>query len=105
MRRTKKYNNYRNLCSYLKRTLSVDYPISIRRTTTGCQTGGDCDFDGKRFIIRISNQYSEDAAIAALVHEIGHVLSWFKEDEEHGKFFGLAYVKAYNHFLKWVYSD
>ena len=103
MRRKRNFSHYRNLCNYLKKTLPIEQPISIRRLPTSSDTNGDCCFDGKKFYIRISNQLSEDAAIFATLHECSHCLSWFKyEDDDHGKGFGIAYSKVYNHFLNWV---
>ena len=100
--RRRKFASYHRLCKYLKNELPVDYPISIRRTPTAHDIYGDCWFDGKKFHIRINNQLSEDAAKTTVLHELSHVISWFKKDEDHGKSFGLAYAKVYNYFLGWT---
>lgn len=103
--RRRKYENYRELCNFLKRHLPLEHPVYIRRLPVPQDRNGDCFFDGKKFHIRISNELSEDAAIHATLHECSHCLSWFKKEDDHGKSFGLAYSKVYQYFLNWVAED
>ena len=79
--------------------LCPEYPVYVYFTTSKIlpKCYGDCSFTGKSFSIRIVNT-SWDTSLFVLLHEFGHVLSWFDkecEDDWHGEKFGIAYSKVW----------
>jgi len=96
---------FRNLRNFIKKKVTLKYPISVRVLPIAADRYGDCYFDSKlkKFVIRIDKSISEDTAINTLIHEVAHCICYFeKEKEEHGKIFGNAYSKAYEIYEEWL---
>ena len=101
----KRYNDLHNLARYLKTQFLPNTPVQIRRLRLENDRWGDCDFDGKKYKIRIDNRVSEQYAIFFLMHEYAHILAWDKQQKDHGTSWGIAMSKIYCAYLKWIDAD
>ena len=94
---------YKKALRILRKNCFIDQPVSVRRVKM-CNDG-DCGYRNKKFYIRINNSLSETESIDALIHEVGHILAWHKEGDDHGLEWGKAYSRVYRIFLKNYFSD
>ena len=102
-------NTYRSVVNYLKKELSVEYPVYVRRVQMPKNCMGDCYFDEEQqyFIIRIERKIPYLWAVDVVIHEISHVASWHSKDkDDHGNQWGIAYSKVYRTLMKyWGYDE
>ena len=95
-----RYSFYRTVVKTLKDKTYTRYPIYIRRIKMS--DFGECELDkkNKRFIIHINRKLAQSIAIEIVIHEIGHVLAWGKDKQDHGRNWGIAYSKVYREYEK-----
>lgn len=95
---------YRSLVSFYKRRLPA-LRLSVRRQRMA-QDYALCRRADGGFDVRIASRLSEEAAILALIHEIGHALSWDrdKHPSDHGPEFGIGYAEAWRMYQTWLAS-
>ena len=92
------YERFYDLAKFLKKNV---HPFKLRRIAMPDGIDGDCFFDGKNFIIRIEKKLAEYYAIECLIHECGHIKSFGKEEDDHGKKWAICYGEVYRKFLEW----
>jgi len=97
-----RYKFYHEVVNHIKKSLPLNYPISVRRVKTSETINGDCylDEDKQKFLIRINKKLSQSEAVFTFLHEMGHAISWHKTDEDHGKTFGIGYAAVYRIYEK-----
>jgi hypothetical protein len=86
---------------HLKKVLPFSHKVHVRRVKLPKTIDGDCDFSNNKFTIRIERTLSELYAIEVLLHEMGHVLAWERDEDEHGPCWGKSYSLVYRNFLEW----
>lgn len=98
------YRDFYHFSRFLKQSL-LSHKINIRRVSLPSKIDGDCNFDGKKFIIRIEKNIPAYYAIEVLIHEAAHCISWTTDqDELHNDSWGKAYSKTYRIFLDWYHK-
>lgn len=104
MRQRKKmtFGSFRSVVDLLREDLPLAFPANVRRCKVGVTDAGDCLKQGERFIIRVSRDLDEDAAVLVLMHEWAHALAWTFERagvRDHGPEWGVAYSRVYRCWL------
>ncbi len=77
------------------RKLNPPYPIVVRvvKPHEAFNLWGDCDFDGKKFILRIVKG-NVDVMNLILVHEFAHTFT-FNNQDVHGPEWGIAFARCW----------
>lgn len=103
----KKFSRYKNLISYLKKTLPLDREVIIRRVKVPENIDGDTRLLNGKFLVRINRELSEILAIEVILHELGHCISYHLPGDHHGPHWGKAYSLVYREYLNWyeVYNE
>ena len=63
---------------------------------------GSCQFVDNHFLVKVNRLLDEYHSIDVLLHEVAHVVAWEKDEDVHGRNWGLAYSKIYRKFLDFV---
>jgi len=92
-------SRFREAATFLKKNAGIAYPIYIRRMRMSFDLDGSCEFRKDHFLIKVSRELNEDHSIDVVLHEVAHAMSWDKDDDVHGRNWGLAYSKIYRKFL------
>lgn len=105
-------HTYRQLVRHLKVALP-EYRVSVRRVKLPSYVEHDIEYQdygdtdrqrGGKFLIRINRDLDEPAAIFAVLHEYGHVVSWLtdRHPSDHGPEFGKAYARVWRVYQEWL---
>lgn len=97
------YSIFYQVCRFFRKNLNGP-KFRVRRVVLPKGIDGDCQEKPEFFLIRIEKTMPPNYAVDILIHEVAHCLSWNKEDNEHGKEWGIAYSVVYNKFLEWLES-
>lgn len=87
--------SYRKLVKALKAKYG---PFRIRRVTVSKRAFADCKKTKDGFLIRISKELDEPAAMEMCIHEVSHMLTWDEhlKGRTHGKKWAIAYSEVYS---------
>ena len=58
--------------------------------------------DRRTFVVKIANRLDFSDAMWTLFHELGHVLSWGLEKEQHGAVFGMSEAAMIREWEAWA---
>lgn len=101
----KKFKAFYDTVRFVHRTFKTDYGLKIKRVPN-LRNDADCGLIKKTyFLIRINKDLSESYSIYLLLHEVGHMLAWDKDDDDHGPNWGKEYSKVYRLWLKWFFEE
>lgn len=95
----KDFQYYYKAVRYLKKNLPLG-KVNIRRIKIGRANDGHCRYKNGCFEVAIDRNLDEFYAIEVLLHELAHVISWGKDEDDHGTNWGKAYSLVYRKFLE-----
>ena len=75
--------SWRWTAAWLRRGPLAGLRVSIRRCGVPADRSADCARVRGGYVIRVSREAAEDAAVLLLLHEAAHVLVWAVEGQEH----------------------
>lgn len=91
---------YKRAVDFVKKEILQDYRVKIWRGKIPADADGVCyKEDNGSFLIKVAGKLPEYYAVDVLLHEAAHVLSWDKDDDDHGLNWGKAYSKVYRKFI------
>ena len=96
---------YYNVVRFFKKNLPPNMPVKVRRVKLSDKLDGDCQHQGKHFLIRINRKFPEYYAIEVFLHEWAHALAWDETKDAHCDEWGKAYSKVYRMFLDNFFKD
>lgn len=82
---------------FLKSISTAELPIKIKRVNME-NLDGSCEEKKSYFLIKINKELDENHAIDVLLHEMAHADAWGKDQDVHGKNWGLSYSRIYRKY-------
>ena len=93
----------------LKREFPVDRAVIVQSTNTlpldkrfdppYSRWMGETIQYPTHYKVRINNEYTKDEMVETLIHEWAHLLSWGKDEDDHGDNWGIALALLYRTIL------